>query len=57
MRFLLALLLPWLQFFTIGRPISGLVCLVLQITVVGWVPAAIWSVYALTEYRAEQRNR
>ncbi|GBR43910.1 MULTISPECIES: YqaE/Pmp3 family membrane protein [Neokomagataea] len=57
MRFLLALLLPWLQFFTIGRPISGLICLVLQITVIGWVPAAIWSVYALTEYRAEQRNR
>lgn len=50
MRFLLALLLPWLQFFTIGRPISGLICLVLQITVIGWVPAAIWSVYALGKY-------
>ena len=27
MRLLLALLLPWLQFFTIGRPIAGIICL------------------------------
>ena len=29
MRLLIALLLPWLAFFTIGRPLSGIVCLVL----------------------------
>jgi len=29
MRLLLALLLPWLQFFTIGRPVAGVVCLIL----------------------------
>ena len=54
MRFLLALLLPWLQFFTIGKPISGLVCLLLQLTVIGWIPAAIWSVYALSQYKTDQ---
>lgn len=48
MRLLIALLLPWLLFFTIGRPISGVVCLVPQLTVIGWVPAAIWAVYALS---------
>ena len=57
MRFLLALLLPWLQFFTIGKPISGLVCLLLQLTVIGWIPAAIWSVYALSQYKADQKIR
>ena len=41
MRLLLALLLPFSVFFTIGRPISGLLCLILQITVIGWIPAAI----------------
>lgn len=56
MRFLLALLLPWLQFFTIGKPISGLVCLLLQLTVIGWIPAAIWSVYALSQYKTDQKN-
>lgn len=57
MRFLLALLLPWLQFFTIGKPISGLVCLFLQLTVIGWIPAAIWSVYALSQYKTDQKIR
>jgi len=57
MRFLLALLLPWLQFFTIGKPISGLVCLLLQLPVIGWIPAAIWSVYALSQYKTDQKIR
>lgn len=55
MRLLLALLLPWLQFFTIGRPIAGIVCLLLQITLIGWVPAAIWSVYALNQYQTDKK--
>ncbi|RKP46213.1 YqaE/Pmp3 family membrane protein [Pararobbsia silviterrae] len=55
MRLLLALIVPWLQFFTIGRPISGLICLVLQLTVIGWIPAAIWSVYALSQYTTDKK--
>jgi uncharacterized membrane protein YqaE (UPF0057 family) len=55
MRLLIALFLPWLVFFTIGRPISGLVCLVLQITLLGWIPATIWAVYALSQYKTDQK--
>ena len=55
MRLILAILLPWLQFFTIGRPIAGTVCLILQITIVGWIPAAIWSAYALSQYHTERK--
>lgn len=55
MRLILAILVPWFQFFTIGRPIAGIICLVLQITVVGWIPAAIWSVYALSQYKTDQK--
>jgi uncharacterized membrane protein YqaE (UPF0057 family) len=55
MRLLLALILPWLQFFTIGRPFAGVICLLLQITIVGWIPAAIWSVYALSQYKTDQK--
>jgi uncharacterized membrane protein YqaE (UPF0057 family) len=54
-RLILALLLPWLQFFTIGRPFSGVACLLLQLTVIGWIPAAIWSVYALSQYKTDQK--
>jgi len=55
LRVILALLLPWLAFFTIGRPIAGLICLVLQVTVIGWVPAAIWSAYAVGRHNSERR--
>lgn len=55
MRLFLAIFLPWLQFFTIGRPIAGIVCLLLQITLIGWIPAAIWSVFALNQYKTDQK--
>ncbi|MGF1696283.1 YqaE/Pmp3 family membrane protein [Vibrio kyushuensis] len=55
MRFLLAIFLPWLQFFTIERPIAGVVCLVLQFTLIGWIPAVIWSMFALSEYNTDQK--
>ncbi|MGN1056573.1 MAG: YqaE/Pmp3 family membrane protein [Comamonas sp.] len=55
MRLLLALLLPFSVFFTIGRPFAGLLCLVLQLTLIGWVPAAIWAVYALSQYKTDKK--
>jgi uncharacterized membrane protein YqaE (UPF0057 family) len=55
MRLLIALLLPWLTFFTIGRPVAGIICLVLQITLLGWLPATIWAVYALSQYNTDKK--
>lgn len=55
MRLLIALILPWLSFFTIGRPVAGVVCLLLQITLIGWIPAAIWAVYALSQFKTDQK--
>lgn len=55
MRLLLAIFLPWLQFFTIGRPFAGIFCLLLQITIIGWIPAALWSVYALSQYKTDEK--
>ncbi|MGH8085446.1 MAG: YqaE/Pmp3 family membrane protein [Lysobacter sp.] len=55
MRLLLAIFLPWLQFFTIGRPLAGIICLILQVTIIGWIPAAIWSVYALSQYKTDRK--
>lgn len=57
MRLLIAILLPWLCFFTIGRPLAGIVCLMLQVTVLGWLPAAIWAAYALSQYTTDQKIR
>lgn len=55
MRLLLAIFLPWLAFFTIGRPLAGVCCLVLQITLIGWLPAAIWAVYSLGQYQTDRK--
>lgn len=55
MRLLLAIFLPWLAFFTISRPIAGVICLILQITIIGWIPAAIWAVYALGQYNTDKK--
>ena len=54
-RLIIALVLPWLLFFTIGKPFAGIICLILQITVLGWVPAAIWAVYALNQYETDRK--
>lgn len=55
MRLLIAILLPFLAFFTIGRPIAGIICLILQCTLIGWLPAALWAVYALSQYQTDQK--
>ena len=54
MRLLIAILLPFLAFFTIGRPFAGIICLILQITLIGWIPAALWAVYALSQYNTDK---
>lgn len=55
MRLILAILLSFVAFFTIGRPIAGIICLILQITLIGWLPAAIWAVYALSQYQTDRK--
>ncbi len=55
MRLAIAIFLPFLLFFTIQRPLSGIICLLLQITLIGWLPAAIWAVYALSQYSTDKK--
>lgn len=53
---LLAILLPWLSFILRGRILTGILCLILQITLIGWIPAAIWAVVSLNNARADKRT-
>lgn len=41
---LIAILFPWLSFILRGKIFAGLLCLILQITLIGWLPAAIWAI-------------
>jgi TM2 domain-containing membrane protein YozV len=35
---------------------SGIICLILQLTVIGWLPAAIWAFFAINNFYADRRN-
>ncbi len=53
----LAVLLPWLALLFHGKIVQGVLCLILQLTVIGWLPAAIWAVAIIMNDRAEERHR
>jgi len=55
MRLIIAILVPFVVFFTIKRPIQGIFCFLLQITVIGWIPSIIWAVYALSQFKADRK--
>lgn len=57
MRLLLAIFLPFTVFFTIGKPLAGIMCLILQLTLIGWIPAALWAVYSLSQYNTDKKIR
>jgi len=53
---LIAIFFPCLSFLLRGKLPTALLCLILQITLIGWIPAAIWAVVSLQNSRAEKRN-
>nr|WP_184164919.1 YqaE/Pmp3 family membrane protein [Flavobacterium notoginsengisoli] len=54
---LIAIFFPCVSFFLRGKILTSIICLILQITLIGWVPAAIWAVISLQNARADKRNR
>jgi len=52
---LIAILLPWLSFLLRGKILSGIICLVLQLTLIGWIPAAIWAVASRVDGKNKTR--
>jgi uncharacterized membrane protein YqaE (UPF0057 family) len=56
MMTLIAIFFPSLSFLLRGKLLTALLCLILQITLIGWIPAAIWAVLSLQNARADRRN-
>ena len=54
---LLAILLPGLSMMVNGHLLKGIICFFLQITLIGWIPAAIWGVASRSQDLAERRHR
>jgi uncharacterized membrane protein YqaE (UPF0057 family) len=49
-----AVLLPWLALLLEGHALQAAFCLGLQLTVVGWVPAALWAVVVVNRARRDR---
>ena len=56
MRYLVALFFPWISFFTMGKVVQGFLCLLLQLTIIGWLPATVWAFAAIGSYHADKRS-
>lgn len=56
MRYVLAFFLPWLSLISQGKIGSGIICLILQITIIGWIPACIWAFTSLNRMYADRRT-
>ncbi|MBD1399042.1 YqaE/Pmp3 family membrane protein [Pontibacter sp. JH31] len=56
MGYLLAIIFPFLSLMVNGKIFSGIICLILQCTILGWFPAAIWAIVSLNNQRAEKRT-
>ena len=54
---LLAILLPGISMILNGHVFKGVVCGVLHLTLIGWIPAAIWAVASRSQDLAEKRHR
>ncbi|WP_374173166.1 YqaE/Pmp3 family membrane protein [Flavobacterium tructae] len=53
---LIAIFFPCVSFLLRGKIFTAIICLILQITLIGWIPAAIWAVVSLQNSRADKRN-
>ncbi|WP_428493160.1 YqaE/Pmp3 family membrane protein [Rhodopila sp.] len=52
-----AVLLPWLALLLSRRFFQALLCLGLQLTVLGWIPAAIWAVLVVNDDKRDRQYR
>lgn len=54
---LFAILLPGISMIFRGHVLKGILCGVLHLTLIGWIPAAIWAVASYQQDLAEKRHR
>jgi len=54
---LFAILLPGISMIFRGHVLKGILCGVLHLTLIGWIPAAIWAVASYQRDLADERHR
>lgn len=56
MTYLIAILFPPIAMLLVGKPLQALICFILQITILGWIPAAIWACLVVSSHQADKRT-
>lgn len=46
---IICFLAPWLAMFLHGKILQGILCILLHLTLIGWVPATIWALIVTRE--------
>lgn len=57
MLYLVALILPPLAMLMSGKPFQAVVALILQVTLLGWIPATIWALFVVHNHYADVRTQ
>jgi uncharacterized membrane protein YqaE (UPF0057 family) len=57
MKYLIAVVLPPLGMLLVGRVGLAVLCLILQLTILGWPIAAIWAVLVVNNAENDKRLR
>ena len=57
MKYLIAIILPPLGMLLVGRIGLAVLCLILQLTILGWPLAAIWAVLVVNNAENDKRMR
>ena len=57
MKYVIAILLPPLGMLLVGRVGLAILCLLLQLTILGWPLAAIWAVLVVNNAEHDKRLR
>jgi uncharacterized membrane protein YqaE (UPF0057 family) len=55
MKYLIAIILPPLGMLLVGRVGLAVLCLILQVTLIGWPLAAIWAVLVVNNAENDKR--
>lgn len=55
MKYLLALIFPAFGFLAAGKWFQAIIALVLQLTLIGWLPATIWAFLVINSHHADKR--
>ena len=40
-----------------GKPFQGILCFILQVTLISWLPAMIWALVVYSHYKADKRHQ